>query len=82
MFITFKFPGKRILWISEMSIIISERVNTLWITRGTAWPDEGSPVLLHGGLDDVGGHGLPDQVHQGVRRGHVPGVDLLVALKQ
>ena len=81
MIITFKFPGERILWISEMSIIINECLDTVSVPRSTARPDEGGPVLLYGGLHDVGGHGLPDQVHQGVRCRHVPGVDLFVALR-
>ena len=63
-----------------MSILISERFHTVLVPA--AWPDEGSPVLLDGGLHDVGGHRLPDQVHQGVRRRHVTGVDLLAPLKQ
>ena len=63
-----------------MSIFISERFHTVLVPA--AWPDEGSPVLLDGGLHDVGGHRLSDQVHQGVRRSHVTGVDLLAALKQ
>ena len=42
--------------------------------------NEGGPVLLHAGLDQVGRHQLPDQVHQGVRGRHVTGVDLLVTL--
>ena len=31
-------------------------------------------------LDNVGGHGLADEVHEGVGRGHVARVDLLGAL--
>ena len=82
MIITFKFPGERILWISEMSIIINECLDTVIVPRSTARSDEGGPVLLDGGLHNVGGHRLSDQVHQGVRRCNVTGVDLLAALKQ
>ena len=42
--------------------------------------NEGGPVLLHAGLDQVGRHQLADEVHQSVRGGHVPGVQGLVAL--
>ena len=44
-------------------------------------PDEGGPVLLDGGLHDVGRHSLPHQVHQRVRGRHVTRIDLLGALK-
>ena len=63
-----------------MSILISERFHTVLVPA--AWPDESGPVLLDGGLHNVGGHRLSDQVHQGVRRRHVTGVDLLAPLKQ
>lgn len=39
------------------------------------------PVLLHGGLDEVGGRHLPDEVHQGVGRRHIAGVQRLVPLQ-
>ena len=39
------------------------------------------PVLLHGGLDEVGGRHLPDEVHQGVGCRHIAGVQLLVPLQ-
>ena len=45
------------------------------------WPDQSSPVLLHGGLDQVGGAELSDEVHQGVRCSHVPGVESLLSLQ-
>ena len=45
------------------------------------WADESRPVLLHGGLDQVGGAELSDEVHQGVRGGHVSGVEGLVSLQ-
>ena len=43
--------------------------------------DQGRPVLLHGGLDYVGGHRLSDEVHQGVRSGDVARVESLVSLQ-
>ena len=39
------------------------------------------PVLLHGGLDEVGGRHLPDEVHQSVGGRHVAGVQRLVPLQ-
>ena len=43
--------------------------------------NEGGPVLLHAGLDQVGRAELSDEVHQGVRGGHVTRVEGLVRLQ-
>ena len=37
--------------------------------------------IVHGRLDQVGGAELSDEVHQGVRGSHVPGVESLVSLQ-
>ena len=76
-YFTFESPGERISRVSPLVLIIDVG-RAVVVLAGRS--DQTRPVLLHRGLHYVGGHRLPDQVHQGVRGRHVTGVDLLVTL--
>ena len=78
-FLTFKLPGER---VSRVSPLLGVVLVASAVVVPAVRLDQGRPVLLHGGLDNVGGHGLSDEVHQGVRRGDVPGVEGLAILRQ
>ena len=75
---TFEPPGERISRVSQLVLII--QVSRAVVVLAGRF-DEARPVLLHGGLHDVGRHRLSDEVHQGVRGRHVTGVEGLVSLQ-
>ena len=74
---TFEPPCERVSRVSQLVLLIQVS-GAVVVLAGRL--DQARPVLLHGGLHYVGRHRLSDQVHQGVRGRHVPGVDLLVTL--
>ena len=73
-----ELPRERVVQISPLAGVVAVGGA---VVIATVRPDEGGPVLLHGGLHDVGGDCLSDEVHQGVRGGDVTGVESLVALR-
>ena len=75
---TFELPSERISRVPPLVgvVHVSRAVVVLALRL-----DQSRPVLLHGGLHDVGGDCLSDEVHQGVRGGDVTGVESLVALR-
>ena len=74
---SFESPGERVVGVPPLTVIFKVRGTILVTTLGL---DESSPVLLHGGLDQIGRNNLANEVHQGVRCVHIARIQCLVPL--